>query len=65
MYIAICEIAHQSKFNALNRALQVGALGQPRGMGWGKEVGGGFGMGDTGTPVADSCQCMAKTTTVL
>ena len=31
--------------------------------GWGGEGGGeGFGMGDTCTPVADSCQCMAKTT---
>ena len=25
----------------------------------------GFGMGDTRTPMADSCQYMAKTTTVL
>ena len=56
MCITICEIGHQSKFDAWNRALKVGALGQPRGMGWG----GGFGMGDTCTPVADSCQCMAK-----
>ena len=32
--------------------------------GWGGEGGvGGFGMGDTCTPVADSCQCMAKTAT--
>ena len=30
-----------------------------------REVGGGFGTGDTHTPVADSCQCMAKTTTVF
>ena len=29
--------------------------------GWmGREVGGGFRMGDTCTPTADSCQCMAK-----
>ena len=28
--------------------------------GMGREVGEGFGMGDTCTPVADSCQCMAK-----
>ena len=29
--------------------------------GWdGGEVGGGFRMGDTCTPMADSCQCMAK-----
>ena len=28
--------------------------------GMGREVGGGFRMGNTCTPVADSCQCMAK-----
>ena len=33
--------------------------------GIGREVGGMFRMGDTCTPMADSCQCMAKTTTVL
>ena len=34
--------------------------------GWdGQGGGGGFRMGDTCTPMADSCQCMAKTTTVL
>ena len=35
--------------------------------GWDGEGGGrgGFGMGDTCTPVVDSCQCMAKTTTML
>ena len=34
--------------------------------GWdGKEVGGGFRMGSTCTPLGDSCQCMAKTTTIL
>ena len=33
--------------------------------GMGKEVGGGFRIGNTCTPMADSCQCMAKTTTVL
>ena len=35
--------------------------------GWGGEEGGrGFlGWGDIGAPVVDSCQCMAKTTTVL
>ena len=26
----------------------------------GQEVGGGFRMGNTCTPMADSCQCMAK-----
>ena len=33
--ITICEIDHQSKFNAWNRALKASALGQPWGMGWG------------------------------
>ena len=33
--------------------------------GIGREVGTGFGMGDTCTPVAESCECMAKTTTIL
>ena len=31
----------------------------------GREVGGGFRMGNTCIPMADSCQCMAKTTTIL
>ena len=30
-----------------------------------REVGGGLGWRDTCTPVADSCPCMAKTTTIL
>jgi len=30
----------------------------------GREMG-GFRVGDTCTPMADSCQCMAKTTTIL
>ena len=31
----------------------------------GREGGGGFRMGNTCTPMADSCVCMAKTTTIL
>ena len=31
----------------------------------GRVVGWGFRMGDTCTPMADSRECMAKTTTVL
>ena len=30
-----------------------------------REVGGGIGMGNTCKSIADSCQCMAKTTTIL
>ena len=33
--------------------------------GMGREVGVRFRMGNTSTPTADSCQCMAKTTTIL
>ena len=29
-----------------------------------REVGGGIGMGNTCKSMADSCQCMAKTTTI-
>ena len=32
--------------------------------GMGKEGGGAFRMGDTCTPIANSCQCMAKTTAI-
>jgi len=31
----------------------------------GREVGGSFRMGSTCTPMADACECMAKTTTIL
>ena len=33
--------------------------------GMGREVGGRVRMGNTCTPMADSCECIAKTTTVL
>ena len=33
--------------------------------GIGREAGGGIGMGNTCKSIADSCQCMAKITTIL
>ena len=33
--------------------------------GMGRGVGGGIGMGNTCNSMADSCQCMTKTTTIL
>ena len=57
MYITICEIDDQSKFDALNRALKAGALGQPRGKEWAGRwdgEGGGRVFG-TGEHMADSC----------
>ena len=47
MYITICETDDQSQFDAWNRALKAGAMGQPRGMELGGgEVGAGVGMGE-------------------
>ena len=34
MYITMCEIDHQSKLDAWNRALRASAMEQPGGMGW-------------------------------
>ena len=48
------------------QCMRHGAQGWCTGMTWrdgmGKEVGGGIRMGNTCLHVADSCQCMAKTT---
>ena len=43
-----------------HEALRVTDTGKTQRDGMGKEVGGGFRMGDTCTPMADSCQFMAK-----
>ena len=48
----------------MRQVLGAGALGRPRDQ-VGKDVGGGIGMGNTCKSVADSCQCMAKNTTIL
>jgi len=49
--------------------MRQGAQGWCTGMtlriGMGREVGGRFRMGNTCTPMANSCECMAKTTTIL
>ena len=38
--------------------------GKTQGDGMRREVGGGIGMGNTCKSMADSCQCIAKTTTI-
>ena len=48
MYIIICEVNRQSRFDAWYRMLRAGALGWPRGMVWGGRWVGGSGWG---TPV--------------
>ena len=45
MYIIICEIDHQSRFDAWDRVLRAGALGWPWGMGWGGRWEGESGWG--------------------
>jgi len=49
--------------------MRQGAQGWCTGMtlreGMEREVRGGFMMGNTYIPMANSCQCMAKTTTIL
>ena len=49
----------------MRQVLRAGTLGWPRGMGWRGRWEGGIRMGNTCKSMADSCQCMAKTTTIL
>ena len=58
--ILSCEKNRQSRFDAWDRVLGAGALGWPRGIGWGGRWEGRFRMGNTCTPMADPCQRMAK-----
>ena len=55
MYSIIYEMSHQSRFDARYWMLGAGALGHPERDGMGREQGGGFRMGNTCIPVADSC----------
>ena len=48
----------------MRQAFGPGALGRPRGIGWRGRWEGGIGMGNTYKPMADSFQCMAKSTTI-
>ena len=45
MYNTICEMNHQSRFDAWYRMLRAGALGWPRGMVWGRRWEGSAGWG--------------------
>ena len=49
----------------LTKVCLVKSSGKTQKNGMGREVGGGIRMGNTCKSVADSCQCMAKTTTIL
>ena len=62
MCITICEIDHNP--GLMHETGCSGLVHWDNTEGWDGE-GGGFRMGDTCTPMADSCKCMAKTTTIL
>ena len=49
----------------MRQVLRAGALGKTQRDGIGREVGGGIRMGNTCKSMAESCQCMAKPTTIL
>ena len=57
MYNIICEMNRQSRFDAGYRMLGAGAwcTGMTQRDGMGREVGGGFRMGNMCTPMVDSC----------
>ena len=54
MYSIIYEMSRQSRFDARYWMLGAGALGRTQRDGMGREEGGGFRMGNTCVPVADS-----------
>ena len=60
MYNIMYETSRQSRFDAGYWMLGAGALGTTQREGMGREEGGGFRMGNTGIPVADSFRYLAK-----
>ena len=46
-------------------SVQGWCIGKAQRDGMGRVVGGGIGMGNTCKSIADSCQCMAKTTIIF
>ena len=64
--IETCKLSHVKQITSPGSMHETGSSGLCTGMTlreeMEREAGEGFGMGDTCTPVADSCQCMAKPT---
>ena len=60
MYIIICEMNSPVQVWCMRQGAQGWCPGMTLRDGMVREVGGGFRMGDTCTPMADSSQCMAK-----
>ena len=60
------ETDHQPRLDAWDKCSGLVHWEDPEGWdGVEREAGGGIGMGNTYKSMADSCQCMAKTTTIL
>ena len=60
------ETDHQPRLDAWDKCSGLVHWEDPEGWdGMGREEGGGIGMGNTCKSMADSCQCMAKTTTIV
>ena len=64
MYIIKCETDHQPRLDASDKCSDLVHWEDPEGSG-GEGGGRAIGMGNTCKSMADSCQCMAKTTTIL
>ena len=60
--VTLWRIILRLKYNL--KSDQGSCTGKTQRDGMGREVGGGFRMGNTCKSMADSCQCMAKTTTI-
>ena len=64
-----CILPYVKQITSPGSMHETGSSGLCTGMtlrdGMGREVGVGFRMGDRCTLMADSCQCMAKTTSIL
>ena len=62
--IETCKLSHVKQITSPGSMHDTGCSGLVYWMTWrdgmGREVGGGFRMGNTCTPIADSSQCMAK-----
>ena len=72
MYITTCEthisprVKHMTSAGSGRETGRSGPVHWDGPEGWdGREEGGGFRMRDTCAPMADSCECMTKTTTIL
>ena len=57
--------SHKIPRTCMRQVFGPGAPGRPRGNQVERELGGGIEMGNTCKSMADSCQCMTKTTTIF